>query len=143
MQLTLVPRANRLAQWRNPSRGRVLRLVLVNCADRRLLDVLRRRKVRLAGAEIGHVDAFRFHLFRFGEYGRGRRDLDTVNAVSQLHFQLLRRWASLQPTVYKQDAAPQTPNWPAKASFAIEVTQGDNGPLRHFRSQPLLDNWGN
>src|SRR5215510_4349584 len=110
MQLALVPRANRFTQWRDTAGGRVLRFIFFNCADRRLFDVARRGKVRLAWAKVGNVDAFRFHFFRFSKHSGGWRDLDSVDAISQLHFQLLHRWASLLSTVYKQEGTAQTPN---------------------------------
>src|SRR5215472_17075963 len=114
MQLALMPSADGFAQWRNPSGGRVLRFVFFNRADRRFFDVVRRRKVWLARTEIGHVNAFGFHFFRFGEYSRRRRDLDTVDAVSQLQLKLLRQMAVLRSPVYKQDRIAQTPNGPAR-----------------------------
>src|SRR5262249_11119810 len=56
------------------------------------LDMVRRWEVRLAGPKVGNVDAFSLHLFRFGEDGGGRRDLNSVDTVSQLHLKLLRQW---------------------------------------------------
>jgi hypothetical protein len=46
-------------------------------------------EVRLAGTKVGYVDAFGLHFFRFRKDGGGRRDLDTVDTVRELHFWLL------------------------------------------------------
>src|SRR6266568_3400490 len=94
MQFALVPCANGFAQWGNATRGCVLGFVLLNGTDSRLLDVVRGWKVRLARTEVGHVDALGLQLFRFGKDGGGRRDLDSVDAVGELHLKLLRRGAS-------------------------------------------------
>src|SRR5436853_4513411 len=51
--------------------------------------MVRCREIRLARAEVGDVDAFGFQLFRLGKNCCGRRDLDTVDAVGELHFWLL------------------------------------------------------
>ena len=45
------------------------------------LDVLRRRKVRLARAEIGHVDALLFQLVRCRHDHHRRRRGDAVHAL--------------------------------------------------------------
>lgn len=52
-----MPFANRFAQRADSRRGRVFRASLFEGANRGALDVLRSRKVRLAGAEVGQVGA--------------------------------------------------------------------------------------
>src|SRR5579859_72266 len=94
MQFALVPCTDRFAQRPNASRRGVLRLVFVNRSNGCLLNMVWRREVWLAGAKVGHVDAFGFHLFGFGKDGSGWRDLDSVDAVGQLHLKLLRQWTS-------------------------------------------------
>ncbi len=84
-KLALVPRADGLAQRHDAARRRIFRFVLLDCLDRRLLDVVRRRKVRLAGAEVGDVNTARLQLVGFGDDRRRRRNLDAVNAVRELH----------------------------------------------------------
>src|SRR5258706_9068939 len=84
-QFPLVPGADGFAQRHNATSGRVLRVVLLDGANGGLLDVIGRRKIRLAGAEVRDIYTFRFQLFGFGNYRRSGRDLDAIDAFSQLH----------------------------------------------------------
>ena len=62
----LVAGDDRLLQLIGAGIGRVLREVGVDGGVRRRADVLRRRKVRLAGAEIDDVDPLRLERHRLG-----------------------------------------------------------------------------
>ncbi len=94
-QFALVPRANRFAQRHDSRRRRVLRLIFFDRLDRRLLDVLRSREVRLARAEVGDVHALRFQPVGLGDDRRRRRDLYAIDPFRELH--ALSLWDRLQP----------------------------------------------
>ena len=71
-QLALVPRHNRFPQRQDAPRRRVLRVIFLDRVDRRLLDVLRRGKIRLARPEVGDVHALGLQLLGFSDYRRCR-----------------------------------------------------------------------
>ncbi len=81
-ELRRVPLADRFAQGTNSRRGRVLRAALFQGSNGGLLDVLRRREIRFAGAEIGQVSPLCAEAFRRGQHGGGRRDGNAVYAGS-------------------------------------------------------------
>src|SRR5207237_9015432 len=84
-QLAFVPRANRLAQRHDAARRGVLRFVFFDGPDGGSLDVIRRGEVWLAGTEVGDVHALGLQLVGFRDDGCRWRDLDTVDAVGELH----------------------------------------------------------
>src|SRR5215471_10745902 len=90
MQFVLVPRANRLTQRHHAGRGRVLRLVLMNGFDGRLLDVVGSGEIRFAGTKVGDVHTFGLELVGSCNNRRCLRDLDAVDSVRESQFWLLR-----------------------------------------------------
>ena len=84
-ELALVPCADGFAQWHNTGRRGVFRFVVVDGLDRGLLNVVRRRKIRLAWTKVSNVHALSLQLIRCGDDGGRRRDLDSVDTVRELH----------------------------------------------------------
>ena len=64
--IVMMARANRLLQLERSAGGRVLGEVGFDGGDGRLLDVVGRREIGFAGAEIHHVDAFAAKLVGIG-----------------------------------------------------------------------------
>jgi hypothetical protein len=76
--------------------GRIFGLAALNRLDRRLLDVVRRVEVGLAGAKADDVEAGRLQLARLAGNGHGRRRLDPFErAGDQSHVDLLKGMKSL------------------------------------------------
>ncbi len=63
--------------------GGVAGEVVLDGLDGGVFDVAGRGEVRLAGAEVGEVDALGLHLERLGGDGHGRGDFDAVDAVGE------------------------------------------------------------
>src|SRR6185437_12783883 len=78
-----VPLDNRLAHLGHAGHRRVAREVLLDRLDRRILNMLGRRKVRLARAKVRKINALRLHLQSLGGNGHRRRNFNAVNAVGQ------------------------------------------------------------
>ncbi len=74
---------HRLAHRRHPGHRGVAREVLLDGLDRRVLDVLRRREMRLARTEVRKVNALRLHLQRFSGNRHRGRNFDAVDAVGK------------------------------------------------------------
>ncbi len=72
---------DRLAQRRRARHGGVLGVVVADRLDRRFLDVVGRRHVRLAGRQSDDVLARRFHLQELALRGIGRRRLDAAETI--------------------------------------------------------------
>ena len=79
--------AHGLLQLERSARARVLGEILLDCAHGGLLDILRRRKIGLAGAEIHYVHARGAQLFRFGRYLHRRRHADQRDAICYFGFE--------------------------------------------------------
>src|SRR5207253_1795545 len=84
-EFALMPRADRFAQRHDAARRCVFRLVFLDRLDRGFLDVVRRGKVRLAGAEVRDIHSTRLQLLRFGDHCGGRRNLYAIDTVRKLH----------------------------------------------------------
>ena len=76
-----VPVADRLPQLLDPVHRRVAREIGIQRRHRRLLDVVRRRKVRLSHPEIDHVHPRPAQLLGFGRHLRRRGYADQGYAV--------------------------------------------------------------
>jgi hypothetical protein len=50
------------------------------------LDVFRRRKIRLAGAEVGHVNSLRLQPLRFLKDDHRLRNADAIHAVCKVEY---------------------------------------------------------
>ena len=74
-----------LLELGNAARRRVLGKVLIERRDSGLLDVLRRRKIRLSGAEVHHVHSARFELVGLGDYGGGRGNRNPGHTLGESH----------------------------------------------------------
>src|SRR4029453_2451512 len=82
---------DRSLQLRNTVDGGVFRLTALDGLDRRLLDVVRRVEIGLAGAEADHVKTRSLQLARFAGNRHGRRRLDPFErAGDQSHVYLLK-----------------------------------------------------
>src|SRR5579862_5784419 len=62
---------------------RVFGEVALNGSDGCILDVLRRGKMRLARAEVDHVDSLRAQLIRLGYHCHSCRGFDAVDSVGK------------------------------------------------------------
>ena len=83
-QICRMPVANGLAQRRDSRRRGVLRAIFFERLDGRALDVFRRGKVGLAGAEVDHIHSLGLVLFRLLQHCHGGRDADAVYAIRQV-----------------------------------------------------------
>ena len=74
---------DRIAQLGGSAHRRVLREIILDGGDGGVLDVLRRGEVRLARAEIDHVNALLAQLVGFGHHRHGGGGLDAVDAFGK------------------------------------------------------------
>ena len=74
---------NRIAQFGGSGHGGIFREVPLNRGDGGVFDVLRRREVRLARAEIDHVDSLRAQLVGLGHHRHGGGGLDAVDSFGE------------------------------------------------------------
>ena len=81
-----------LSQFRRASHRRVLAEVRLDSGDGGILDVLRRRKMGLARAEVHHVNALLAELVSFGDDCHGSRGFDAVDSLSKFHCQRCFRY---------------------------------------------------
>ena len=77
---------NRVAQFGRPAHRRVLAEIALNGVNRRIFDVLRRVEMRLASAEIYHVNTLLSELISFGDHCHRCRRLDPVDSLSKFEF---------------------------------------------------------
>ena len=82
-EIPCVPMHDGIAQLGRPRHRRVLGEVTLNGGDRRILDVLRCRKMRLASAKIDHVDALAAQLVSLGHDSHGGGRFNAVDAFSE------------------------------------------------------------
>ena len=66
-----------------PGNRRVFGEVALDGGDSRVFDVLRRGEMRLAGAEIDHVDALRAQLVGLGHHCHGGGRFDAVDSIGK------------------------------------------------------------
>src|SRR5262249_42221125 len=72
-EISLVPLANGLLELGGTARGRVLGEILIEGANRRLLDIVGGGGIGLACAEVDHIHSLRAQLFRIRRHlHRGR-----------------------------------------------------------------------
>ena len=83
-EISRVAMHDRIAQFGRAANRRVLREVLLDRRDGRVLDVLRRGEMRLACAEIDHIDSLLAQFVGFGHHRHGGGGLDAVDAFGQL-----------------------------------------------------------
>ena len=69
--------------------------IILDRSDGSILDVLRRRKMRLTRPEIHDVDALLAELIGFGDHRHGGGGLNSINAFSELHDAALRERVSV------------------------------------------------
>ena len=74
---------NRLAQLRNPRHHGIAREIGLDGCNRRVLDVLRSRKMRLPRPKIHQVHTRRPQLRSLGSHSHRRRNLNPTNPVSK------------------------------------------------------------
>ena len=72
-----------IAQLRRSAHRGVVREIVLDRRDGGIFDVLRRGEMRLARAEIHHVDALLAQLVGFGHHGHGGRGLNAVDSFGQ------------------------------------------------------------
>ena len=80
-EFALVPGADGFAERHDACGGGVLSFVFVDGFDGGFFDVVGRRKIRLAGTEVGDIHATRFQFVGFRNDRGGGRDLNAVDAV--------------------------------------------------------------
>ena len=85
-EILSVALAHRLLQLDRAAGAGVLGEVLLDRPDGGLLDVVRRREIGLAGAEIHHVDALRAQFLRVGRHLHGGGNADRRDAVCDFCF---------------------------------------------------------
>ena len=81
-----VPVTDGLPQRRNAEYRSVFRAIFFQRLDRGALDVFRRRKIRLAGAEVGHVNSLRLQPLRFLQHDHRLRNADAIHAVCKVEY---------------------------------------------------------
>src|SRR5256884_3734795 len=123
-QLAFVPRANRLAQRHDAARRGVLRFVFFDGPDGGSLDVIRRGEVWLAGTEVGDVHALGLQLVGFRDDGCRWRDLDTVDAVGELHLSA----PSADGQIYKQQFTGRTQQGKHRIGLVTRRAAGASSP---------------
>ena len=83
LEISCVASHDSIAQLGGAAYSRVLREIILDCADRDIFDVLRRRKMWLARAQIHYIDALLPQFVGFGDYRHGGRGLDSVDAFAK------------------------------------------------------------
>ena len=103
-EIGFVPLADSFLQLHRSAGGCVLGEVLVERANRRLLDVVRRREVGLARAEVDYIDALRAQLLRVrrhfhgGRYADGRYPLRYFQLTCHIPFRFRNRASTVGGT---------------------------------------------
>ena len=74
-----------ISKFRRPSHRRVFAEVRLDSGDGGILDVLRRRKMGLAGAEVNYVNALLTQFVGLGDDSHSRGGFDAVDSISKSH----------------------------------------------------------